>query len=138
MHSYDAMRPQSYQSHIPAMRPAHAREVHGSSHTPIYDALCSEYQRAFRALPGDRSGEEDLGFAGFGALTTGGLSGGYGDPWQSWTWVADRPAEPSWQVPSYAGHGGHQPAAPGYGGGRPHHTGTHVPAALPPAPRRGF
>lgn len=38
----------------------------GPSHTPIYDALYSEYRRSFRALPGDRSGEENLGFMAFG------------------------------------------------------------------------
>ncbi|MFF2329270.1 MULTISPECIES: hypothetical protein [unclassified Streptomyces] len=37
----------------------------GQSPTPIYDALYSEYRRSFRALPGDRSGEEDLGFVAF-------------------------------------------------------------------------
>ncbi len=37
------------------------------SSTPIYDALYSEYRRSFRALPGDRSGEENLGFPAFGA-----------------------------------------------------------------------
>ncbi|MER6101473.1 hypothetical protein ABT115_03780 [Streptomyces sp. NPDC001832] len=36
------------------------------SPTPIYDALYSEYRRSFRALPGDRSGEENLGFVAFG------------------------------------------------------------------------
>ncbi|MEU9759505.1 hypothetical protein AB0D98_06925 [Streptomyces sp. NPDC047987] len=44
----------------------------GQSQTPIYDALYSEYRRSFRALPGDRSGEENLGFVAFGL----GLSGG--------------------------------------------------------------
>ncbi|MER7553730.1 hypothetical protein ABTX86_27560, partial [Streptomyces anulatus] len=39
----------------------------GVSPTPIYDALYSEYRRSFRALPGDRSGEENLGFSAFGA-----------------------------------------------------------------------
>ncbi|MEU4264957.1 MULTISPECIES: hypothetical protein [Streptomycetaceae] len=38
----------------------------GRSPTPIYDALYSEYRRSFRALPGDRSGEENLGFRTFG------------------------------------------------------------------------
>ncbi|WP_344441293.1 hypothetical protein [Kitasatospora nipponensis] len=33
--------------------------------TPIYDELYSEYRRLFRALPGDRAGEEDLRFTGF-------------------------------------------------------------------------
>ncbi|MFE3514303.1 hypothetical protein [Streptomyces sp. NPDC059166] len=38
----------------------------GKSPTPIYDALYSEYRRSFRALPGDRTGEENLGFRTFG------------------------------------------------------------------------
>ncbi|MFW6689555.1 hypothetical protein [Streptomyces sp. MAR4 CNX-425] len=45
------------------MRPAH--EPHAAartSATPIYDALFAEYRRLFRALPGDRSGEELLRF----------------------------------------------------------------------------
>ncbi|MFC1420702.1 hypothetical protein [Streptacidiphilus cavernicola] len=36
------------------------------SATPVYDALYAEFRRLFRALPGDRSGEEDLYFTGFG------------------------------------------------------------------------
>lgn len=47
------------------MRPSQDRSG-GQSHTPIYDALYSEYRRSFRALPGDRSGEENLGFVAFG------------------------------------------------------------------------
>ncbi|WP_406448617.1 hypothetical protein OG782_07530 [Streptomyces sp. NBC_00876] len=47
------------------MRPAQDPSG-GPSHTPIYDALYSEYRRSFRALPGDRSGEESLGLQGFG------------------------------------------------------------------------
>lgn len=46
------------------MRPSYDAE-HPSSPTPIYDALYSEYRRLFRALPGDRVGEEDLRFHGF-------------------------------------------------------------------------
>jgi len=34
--------------------------------TPIYDTLYAEFRRLFRALPGDRSGEDDLYFTGFG------------------------------------------------------------------------
>ncbi|MDJ0343162.1 hypothetical protein QMK19_15765 [Streptomyces sp. H10-C2] len=34
----------------------------GGTGTPIYDALYSEYRRLFRALPGDRSGEEAMQF----------------------------------------------------------------------------
>ncbi|HWU11037.1 MAG TPA: hypothetical protein VN520_32575 [Streptomyces sp.] len=43
----------------------------GRSPTPIYDALYSEYRRSFRALPGDRTGEENLGFRAFGIGTFG-------------------------------------------------------------------
>ncbi|MFC9247962.1 hypothetical protein ACFT7S_29270 [Streptomyces sp. NPDC057136] len=39
----------------------------GKSPTPIYDALYSEYRRSFRALPGDRSDEENFSYPGFGA-----------------------------------------------------------------------
>ncbi|MGW6914806.1 hypothetical protein ACWGB8_13475 [Kitasatospora sp. NPDC054939] len=46
------------------MRPSYDAE-HPHSTTPIYDELYSEYRRLFRALPGDRSGEENLKFAGF-------------------------------------------------------------------------
>ncbi|MFE2726458.1 hypothetical protein [Kitasatospora sp. NPDC059327] len=49
---------------IPGMRPSYDAE-HPHSATPIYDELYSEYRRLFRALPGDRSGEENLKFAGF-------------------------------------------------------------------------
>ncbi|GGO95246.1 hypothetical protein [Wenjunlia tyrosinilytica] len=63
MHTFDLSSPAPYHQ-IPAMRPA--REApDGSGTTPIYDALYSEYRRLFRALPGDRSGEEDLKFTGF-------------------------------------------------------------------------
>ncbi|MFJ4095242.1 hypothetical protein ACIPYS_26940 [Kitasatospora sp. NPDC089913] len=52
------------------MRPSYDAE-HPHSVTPIYDELYSEYRRLFRALPGDRSGEEDLAFAGFAVRDTG-------------------------------------------------------------------
>ncbi|MDH6118985.1 hypothetical protein ABH930_002716 [Kitasatospora sp. GAS204A] len=54
--------------------------------TPIYDELYSEYRRLFRALPGDRAGEEDMRFTGFairerpfggsGGGSAGGSAGG--------------------------------------------------------------
>jgi hypothetical protein len=64
------------------MRPARER-IDGQSPTPIYDALYAEYRRAFKALPGDRSGEEDLGFKSFAEPTeftgsTGFTTGHYG------------------------------------------------------------
>ncbi|MEV6107154.1 hypothetical protein AB0M28_20955 [Streptomyces sp. NPDC051940] len=43
------------------MRPAHESDER-TSPTPIYDELCAEYRRLFRALPGDRTGEERLRF----------------------------------------------------------------------------
>ncbi|MET7620225.1 hypothetical protein [Streptomyces sp. NPDC005408] len=101
------------------MRPAHD-STSGHSPTPIYDALYSEYRRSFRALPGDRSGEEDLGFRSFGTGLHG-SRGGLGGHLS--------PVHPVHQTPP----GSWQP----YPGNRPH-TGTHVPAALPPAPRRGI
>lgn len=45
------------------------------SATPIYDALYSEYLRAFRALPGDRTGEEELRFNAFGTRPYGAQHG---------------------------------------------------------------
>ncbi|MEU5975259.1 hypothetical protein [Streptomyces sp. NPDC047315] len=63
MQTYDPIR-QPYPSHIPAMRPTHEGSA-GQSLTPIFDALYLEYRRSFRALPGDRTGEENLVFHGF-------------------------------------------------------------------------
>ncbi|WP_217502518.1 hypothetical protein [Streptomyces lunaelactis] len=95
------------------MRPA--RDVPaGQSPTPIYDALYSEYLRAYRALPGDRSGEEDLDFRAFGTglhSSRGGEGGHTSHPGAGW-----------------------QP----YPVSRPHSGVHHVPAALPPARRRGL
>ncbi|MCZ9345474.1 hypothetical protein NGM37_47820 [Streptomyces sp. TRM76130] len=54
MHTYDAFHRQG-----------------GPSATPIYDALYAEYVRSFRALPGDRSGEEHLGFVSFRHIQRG-------------------------------------------------------------------
>ncbi|UGY90598.1 hypothetical protein [Streptomyces gobiensis] len=62
-----AHNPSLNHGQIPGMRPSH----HGSpgrSATPIYDSLYAEYRRLFRALPGDRSGEEELRFEGFGTI----------------------------------------------------------------------
>ncbi|MFG2845340.1 hypothetical protein ACGF12_19520 [Kitasatospora sp. NPDC048296] len=68
MYSYDVSAPSGRSATtpraIPNMRPSYDAE-HPHSTTPIYDELYSEYRRLFRALPGDRSGEEDLKFTGF-------------------------------------------------------------------------
>lgn len=71
------------------MRPAQdspAGYSSGHSATPIYDALYSEYLRSFRTLPGDRSGEENLGFTAFGTGMHGSSSGRhapFSGTWQS-------------------------------------------------------
>ncbi|WP_251053811.1 hypothetical protein [Streptomyces sp. ISL-66] len=135
-----------------------------ASHTPIYDTLYSEYLRAFRALPGDRTGEEDLGFTAFsyGGAHTGSASGAYtgpatpayvggvggayggshgsglnGSSWQrADAWQPSYAPQPQPQY-SYAGAGA--TTGTGYANGRQHQTGMHhIPAALPPAPRRGY
>ncbi|WP_241968553.1 hypothetical protein [Streptomyces sp. ICBB 8177] len=58
VHTYDTSPRPPYQSQIPPMRAPH--DTVTVSNTPIYDALYSEYRRLFRALPFDRSGEEQL------------------------------------------------------------------------------
>nr|WTB30226.1 hypothetical protein OG781_12660 [Streptomyces sp. NBC_00830] len=90
----------------------------GQSRTPIYDALYSEYRRSFRALPGDRSGEESLGFAAFGT----GLFGSRAP------------------LSGHSGHSGH--SSPGTHTGSlgswqrvGRHAGRPQPAALPPGSR---
>lgn len=71
MHTYDSPRRLPYTSPIPAMRPV--QDTAGTpSATPIYDALFAEFRKAFRTLPGDRSGEEGLGFTAFGTGPHGG------------------------------------------------------------------
>ncbi|QNP62579.1 hypothetical protein [Streptomyces genisteinicus] len=116
MHTYDPFR-QPYQSPIPSARAARDGSS-GDSPTPIYDALYSEFRRAFRTLPGDRSGEEELGFRGFGSTGLHSSRGGLG---------------------TYSGH--FSPVHPG-NNWQPYHQvvrppNGHEPAALPPGPRRG-
>ncbi|SDJ95341.1 hypothetical protein SAMN05421806_103467 [Streptomyces indicus] len=52
---------------IPGMRPS-GETPPSHSATPIYDDLYAEWRRSFKALPGDRTGEEDLGFTAFGNM----------------------------------------------------------------------
>lgn len=115
------------------MRPS--KDPSGSpSQTPIYDALYSEYRRSFRALPGDRSGEESLGFSAFGTGLFGSrapLSGHSGHS-------AGLSASQSAQSGTQSGNGGRQGA---HGGGLGswqrvgRHAGRVQPAALPPGSR---
>ena len=72
---YDSSRPRGSrygQGQIPGMRPPRLPAAETSA-TPIYDSLYAEYSRLFRALPGDRSGEEALAFEGFGTVHGTGL-----------------------------------------------------------------
>ncbi|MGW2181418.1 hypothetical protein ACWCXX_25625 [Streptomyces sp. NPDC001732] len=103
----------------------------GQSHTPIYDALYSEYRRSFRALPGDRSGEENLGFMAFGTglfgsrLPSSGRSG----------------HTPGFSTGLSVTGGSTGPGATGTRGGTGswqrvgRHSGRTQPAALPPGSR---
>ncbi|MBN0047246.1 hypothetical protein JS756_24685 [Streptomyces actuosus] len=100
MHTYDVPRRQD--------------PLGGPSATPIYDALYAEYVKSFRTLPGDRSGEEDLGFSAFGST-----------PYRSGSFSAysagafSARQQPQWQR---VGHIGPQGS----------NVTQHFPAALPP------
>lgn len=120
MHTYEPAPRDPYQPPpIPGMRPSHeAATEHprpqppaSASATPIFDALYAEYRRSFRALPGDRTGEEDLKFTAFGPREQ---RGGW-DRQGGWERTG------TWDGGHWRGTGRHQ--RPG------------LPAALPPAPR---
>ncbi|KUJ67339.1 hypothetical protein ACZ90_29940 [Streptomyces albus subsp. albus] len=113
MHAYDPGSRSPYQAPIPAMRPAQdpTPDYPRQSATPIYDALYAEYRRLFRALPGDRTGDEDLGFVGFAELGQNDQRSG-------------------WQRQNGGGR-----LAEGQSNERPY--GGYQRAALPPAPRDG-
>ncbi|MFS8203896.1 hypothetical protein ACLVWQ_35135 [Streptomyces sp. CWNU-52B] len=130
------------------MRPAQDTTGRPSA-TPIYDALYAEYLRSFRTLPGDRSGEEDLGFTAFGAGPHGsGLRGAgllSGSSYSSGTYtpavygmrhVAAQQHQTQHQTGQVSTHQGQgQPAAPVWQPvARQHATGL-MPAALPPGSR---
>ncbi|MEW2294159.1 hypothetical protein ABZ719_15860 [Streptomyces sp. NPDC006743] len=121
MHAYDVPRRQPYQP-IRSARPA--QDPAGPSTTPIYDALYAEYVKSYRTLPGDRSGEEDLGFVAFGDLGAGANAYiAYGAGAYS-TRHSTGQQQTQWQR---VGTLERQENGTGM---------QHVPAALPPAPRR--
>ncbi|MGV9255425.1 hypothetical protein [Streptomyces sp. NPDC003697] len=140
MHAYDVPRRQSYPpipapnsrlgpaGQVPASRTGQDPRG-GPSATPIYDALYAEYVKSYRTLPGDRSGEEDLHFVGFGNLPRG--TGSYGSGTYS-----------TYSTGAYStrhGTGQQQTQWQRVGTiGRQDTGAHHVPAALPPAPRRGL
>ncbi|MFD7710365.1 hypothetical protein [Streptomyces sp. NPDC059786] len=154
MHTYDSSRRRPFQP-IPSARPS--QDSSGvSSATPIYDALYAEWVRSFRALPGDRQGEEELGFTAFGHRPYG--TGSY-HPHHSYSSYSaySAGAHSARQAGAQHQHGhqhghGHGNRAAGHDA-QPGHTVSataiwqpnarqrgnsahHVPAALPPAPRR--
>ncbi|MDO0928395.1 hypothetical protein QQY24_24360 [Streptomyces sp. TG1A-8] len=130
MHAYDTPPHRPAFSSVPPARSAQEAPG-GPSATPIYDRLYAEWVKTFRTLPGDRSGEEELGFNTFGHAPHGtgsyraNVYGAYSAGAQS------------------ARHGGGQQQQPPQWQrvgalGRQQDTGMHhVPAALPPGPRRG-
>ncbi|MEE1840533.1 hypothetical protein ABZ776_37705 [Streptomyces sp. NPDC007076] len=103
----------------------------GQSQTPIYDALYSEYRRSFRALPGDRSGEENHGFMAFGTGLFGSrlpLSGHSGPSAGFSTGLA--------VTGGGTGHGsGNHTGGLGSWQRVGRHSGRTLPAALPPGSR---
>jgi hypothetical protein len=149
VHLYDVPRRQSFQP-VRSVRSGQ-NPSDGPSATPIYDALYAEYVKSYRTLPGDRSGEEELGFVAFGLSSSPGGGGqglvryghgsyrahgagasvarhGRGGGGRSGEGQDERPTAPS------------QPQWQRIGTLPPQHgTGTyHVPAALPPARRSGL
>ncbi|MGW7419128.1 hypothetical protein ACWGJB_03515 [Streptomyces sp. NPDC054813] len=135
MHAYDFPPRRPSFSAIPSAR-AGQESLAALSATPIYDSLYAEWVKAFRTLPGDRSGEEGLGFVAFGTTpfstgSTHGLGMYGGNSYSAYSAGAysarnggDQPQPPQWQRIGTLG--------------RSHDTGMlPVPAALPPGPRRG-
>lgn len=110
-----------------------------SSPTPIYDMLYAEWVRMLRALPGDRSGEEELGFVAFGIAPHS--AGSYGTGTYG-TGSHGSNSYSAYSAGAYsARHGTGQQQAQWQRVGTigRHDTGMHhVPAALPPGPRRGM
>ncbi|MET8582157.1 hypothetical protein ABZX39_14865 [Streptomyces collinus] len=128
MHAYDTPPPRrSSYSSIPSAR-AGQDTVGGASATPIYDSLYAEWVRTFRTLPGDRSGEEELGFSAFGIA-----------PHSTGSYRVNYSAYSAGAYSARHGSGQQQAQWQRIGTlGRSQETGMHhVPAALPPGPRRG-
>ncbi|MFG2887446.1 hypothetical protein ACGFYV_35075 [Streptomyces sp. NPDC048297] len=134
MHAYDTPPPRrSGFSPIPSAR--RGQESSGvTSATPIYDSLYAEWVRTFRTLPGDRSGEEDLGFVAFGSLPQStGAYGGYRpgsfsssySAYSAGAYSARQQSQTQWQRIGTIGRSQQDSGA------------MPAPAALPPAPRRG-
>ncbi|MFF8969164.1 hypothetical protein [Streptomyces sp. NPDC014995] len=134
MHTYDVPRRQAYQS-IPSARPAPDPQG-GPSATPIYDALYAEYVKSFRTLPGDRSGEDALGFTAFGNIphSTGSFTSSFSSNYSAYSAGAQSARsglgqQSQWQRVGPVGQTTRQHEPTGM---------HHIPAALPPAARRSY
>ncbi|WP_133913601.1 hypothetical protein [Streptomyces sp. NBC_00582] len=134
MHSYEVPRRPVYPS-VPSARPAHDSQG-GPSATPIYDALYAEYVKTFRSLPGDRSGEDDLGFTAFGNMPhsaeapTAYRPGSFSHSYSAYSaGVQSARQQSQWQR---VGQIGQQQTE------RQQTAMVPVPAALPPGSRRSF
>lgn len=138
VHAFDVPRRQSYQS-VPSMRSAQDPSG-GPSPTPIYDMLYAEWVKSYRALPGDRHGEEELGFTGFGNLSHSSGSRGTGSPDSGSYGARHATGHRATQRETQSG-----PTATTTSAWQPvgriptGHTGMHhIPSPLPPSPRRGL
>ncbi|MER6026637.1 hypothetical protein [Streptomyces sp. NPDC001851] len=132
MHAYDTPPRRSSFSTIPSARTGQ-EGAGGASATPIYDSLYAEWVKSFRTLPGDRSGEEGLRFSPFGQLPdrTGGYGGHRAGSFSS--------SYSAYSAGAYSARQQSQWQRIGTLGRQQHDTGMqHVPAALPPGPRRGM
>jgi hypothetical protein len=133
VHAYDSSRsqplldgPVPVPAGIPGMRQVYERPR--PSATPIYDALCAEYRRLFRALPGDRSGEEDLRMPRFDTIHGVGVGIAAGLGPAPGGWLTDHRYHLYPAVLSAAGHSGaaalsparHLPGSGPYGAGTAH------------------
>ncbi|MER7769911.1 hypothetical protein [Kitasatospora sp. NPDC096140] len=151
MYSYDVSaspgRSTTAPRSIPGMRPSYDAE-HPHSTTPIYDELYSEYRRLFRALPGDRSGEEDLAFTGFAVRDGYPLRSeqrSYPHQHQAFhTLAGQAPGLPQFMASQPHGTGSGSGHVGGHAGNHQHghhgHTGGHhhaAPAAAPHAAPHG-
>ncbi|MCS0602073.1 hypothetical protein NX794_12765 [Streptomyces sp. LP11] len=143
MHAYDAPPPRrpSFVA-VPSARTG--QEGGGPSATPIYDSLYAEWVKAFRTLPGDRSGEEGLRFSAFGDLPdglgsyAGPRAGSFSSSYSAYSAGAYSARQQSSQPPAPSSPAPSQWQRIGTLGRAQQDTGMrHVPAALPPGPRRG-
>ncbi|MFE9453164.1 hypothetical protein [Streptomyces sp. NPDC006739] len=138
MHAYDVPPRRPSFSAIPSARSGQDSPS-GPSATPIYDMLYAEWVKTFRTLPGDRTGEEDLGFVAFGRAPHSGGTGSYGGNSYGGTSYGGN----SYSAYSAGAYSARQQSSSPWQRigtlGRQQDTGMHyVPAALPPGQRRGM